>query len=437
MDKIAAQEYLKQGTVYSGQGKYEEALSYYDKAEHENPMDLEVYLSKGIAYANLEQYDNAKEQFNKALKINRNSGITYYHLGSIAILENNIAEGLENYNKAIANGFDDAQLYYSLGLLHEENGETDLAIRNYSKAIQRDPMRPDIRIRKAQLLIQGGHYPEAIQALDETILTNPDVFEGYHIKFNVYLQLKQYDKAEEVINDGLTLFPKDPAFILDKVSLEIEKKHTEEAMKILSDLEKADETDDVVLRKIYMERAQIFADEENLGSAIASLKKAGELTEKEGKFDSEVVFLLANCYLGNEEYDKVLECAEKLLQNSSDGYIKETARYFKPLALKMLGRTEEAIPLYKEAIEEYRRQTLDDPGNLDAYTLRVMCLKDTEQYDKALELSEYIIGLRPDRAEPRIVKISILEAMGRTEEAENEAKIVGGILSDDSRGVQE
>lgn len=437
MDKLAAQEYLKQGAVYSGQGKYDEALSYYDKAEKENPMDIEVYLSKGIAYANLEKFPEAKEQFEKALKINRNSGIVYYHLGSIAILENNISEGLENYNKAIANGYDDAQLYYSLGLLHEENGEVDLAIRNYSKAIQRDPMRPDIRIRKVQLLLQGEHYPEAIQALDETILTNPDVFEGYHIKFNVYVRLKQYDKAEEVINNALSLFPKDPGFILDKATLAIEQKKNDEAIKILDELEKADETNDAVLRKIYMERAQIFAADDNLGSAIASLKKAKEIADKAETFDSEVVFLLANCYLGNEEYENVLECAEMLLQNSEDGYTKDTARYFKPLSLKMLGRNDEAIPLYKEAIEEYRRQTLENPGNLDSYTLRIMCLKDTKQYDKAFELIEYVVGLQPDRAEPRIIKVSILEAMGRLEEAEAEAKIVNCMIPNDMREVKE
>ncbi|SHJ37543.1 tetratricopeptide repeat protein [Thermoclostridium caenicola] len=433
MDNLQVQEYLTQGAVLAGQGKHEEALAYYDKAEKENPMNIDVYLSKGIALANLDRLDEAKQQFEKALKVNRTSGLAYFHLGNIAVLQGNIALGFENYNKAIANGFDDAQVYYSIGLLHEEKGEIDMAIRNYSKAIMRDPLRPDIRIRKARLLLQGNHFPEALQTLDEMILTNPDVFEGYHLKFSVLMQLKQYDKAEEVLNTALNLFPKDPGFIIDKANLLIERKKFDEALAVLAELENAEETDDAVRRRIYMERAQIYASREDVRSAIAALEQAKALSEKAGEFDTEVIFLLANCHLSTEEYEKVLGYAQELLEKAEDGYQKETARYFEPFALKMLGRMDEALPKYKDAINEYRNQALAAPGNLDAYLLRTMCLRDIGQYDKALELIDYVITLQPDRAEPRLLRVSILEALGRNEEAAEEAKTVNTMLPEELR----
>ena len=437
MENLQLQEYLTQGAVLAGQGKYNEALAYYDKAEHESPMEIEVYLSKGIAYANLDKLDEAQAQFEKALKVNRTSGLAYFHLGSIALLQGDVALGFENYNKAIANGYDDAQLYYSIGLLHEENGEADMAIRNYTKAIMRDAMRPDIRIRKARLLLQGNHFPEALQTLDETILTNPDVFEGYHLKFSVLMQLKQYAKAEEVINGGIKLFPKDPGFAIDKSSLFIALNKIDDALAVLSELESADETDDFVRRRIYMERAQIFATQDNITSAIAELEHAKALSEKTGDFDAEVIFLLANCHLSTEEFDKVLNYARELLKKAEEGYIKETARYYEPLALKMLDRMYEAIPLFKDAINEYRNQSLAAPGNLDAYLLRTMCLRDIEQYDKALELIDYVIALQPERAESRLLRVTILEALGRTNEAADEIKTVNAMLPEELRKKQE
>ncbi len=433
MDNLLVKEYLKQGLVYSSQGKYEEAIGYYEKAEKENPMEIEVYLSKGVAYANLGKLDEAQAQFEKALKINRNSGIVYYHLGSIALMKNEVEIGIENYNKAIAHGFEDAQLYYSLGLLHEESGESDLAIRNYSKAIMKNPMRSDIRIRKAQILLQTNHLPEALQTLDELILSNPDVFEGYHIKFMILVQLKQYDKASEVINNALSLFPKDPGFALDKVTLAIEQGNIDSAKQQLNELEKSDEADDAVRRRIFMEKAQIFARENNLNEAISSLSKAKELSEKAGRFDSEVVFLLANCYMGHEDYEKLLQCSNELIEKSEDDYSKNAALYFKPYAIKRMGNNDEAYALYKEAIEEFRRQALEMPGNLDAYMLRIMCLKDIEEYDKALELIEYVIGLSPERPEPRIVKISILESQGQKDKAKEEEKILNALLPESLR----
>ena len=44
MDKLEIQEHLTQGAVLAGQGKYEEAFVYYNKAERENLMEIEVYL---------------------------------------------------------------------------------------------------------------------------------------------------------------------------------------------------------------------------------------------------------------------------------------------------------------------------------------------------------------------------------------------------------
>ena len=433
MDKFAVQEYLTQGAVLAGQGKHAEALVYYDRAEKENPMDIDVYLSKGIALANLDKLNEAKAQFEKALKINKTSGLAHFHLGSIAILQGDQALGFENYNGAIANGYDDAQLYYSIGLLHEENGEIDMAIRNYSKAIMKDALRPDVRVRKARLLIQENHFPEALQALDEMILTNPDVFEGYHMKIMVLMQMNQIAKAEVVVNDALGLFPKDPGFAIDKVQIFLQQNRIDDAVALLNSLENAEETDDAVRRRIFMEKAQISTTKDNVEAAIMELEKAKKLSDKNGEFDAEVVFLLANCHLATEEYEKTLAEARELILKSNDDYYKQTARYFEPFAMKMLGRIDEAKALYTEVINEFRRQSLESPGNLDSYLLRTMCLRDLEQYEKALEILDYVITLQPERGEPRVLRVSVLEALSRTEEAAEEQKIVNSMLPEELR----
>ena len=430
MDELAVKEYLNQGAVLAGQGKYPEAIAFYDKAEQANPMNFEIYLAKGIAFANMNQLDEAKLQFEKALKINRTSGLAYFHLGSIAILQEDIALGFENYNKAITNGFDDAQLYYSIGLLHEENGEIDLAIRNYTKAITQDALRPDIRIRKARLLIQGNHIPEALQVLDETILTNPDIFEGYHIKFVLLMQQNQHDKAEEVLKSALSLFPNDPSFLMDKASLLAEQNKTQEALNLLSDIEKFENIDNIIRRQIGMERSQIFAMKNDVLTTIKELEKTNTILDE---FDVEIVFLLANCHMTAGEHEKVLEYARQIVEKSDIPFYKLTAQYYVPMALKMLGRMDEARPLYEEAISEFRNQALASPGNLDAYMLRAMCLRDLDQFDKALELIDYVITLQPESAEPRMLRVNLLETLNRDAEAKEETRIVNAMLPEEMR----
>jgi tetratricopeptide (TPR) repeat protein len=434
MDNLAVKEYLTQGTVLAGLGKFEEALTYFDKAERENPMEIDVYLSKGIALANLEKLDEAKEQFEKALKINRASGLAHFHLGSIALMQGDAALGFELYNKAIADGYDDAQLYYSIALLHEESGDADQAVRNYTKAIALDPMRPDIRLRKAYLLFENDQIPEALQTLDEAILASPDVFEGYHLKFMFLVQLKQYDKAEKVLEQATALFPKDAGFVLDKVTLLMEQEKFDEATALLNTLENTEGVDDTIRRSIYMDRAQMLASKDDVAAAIIELEKAKTLSEKNGEFDSEVVFLLTNSYLSQESYETVLAHARQILEKSEVSDHKAAARYYEPLSLKMLDRMDEASPLYTEAISEYRNQSISSPGNIDAYLYRVMCLRDIGQPDKALELIDYVIALQPERHEPRLLRAAVLEALGRTDEAAEEAKNASKMLPEELRG---
>ena len=430
MDELAVKEYLGQGAILAGQGKYPEAIEFYEKAERENPMHFETYIAKGVAYANMDNLDEAKAQFEKSLKINRTSGVSYFHLGSIAVLQENIALGFENYNKAIANGYEDAQLYYSIGLLHEENGEIELAIRNYTKAITQNALRPDIRIRKARLLIQAKQLPEALQVLDETILTNPDIFEGYHIKFSLLMQQGQLDKAEKALNDALAMFPSDPGFILDKASLFVAQNKIEEALSVLANLEQQSDIENTTRRQIHMDRAQILAIKEDVTATIVELDKANALIDE---FDTEVVFLLANCHMTQGDYGKVLEYSRQIVEKSDAPFYQITARYYVPLALKMLNRMDEARPLYEEAISEFRNMTLSSPGNLDAYMLRIMCLRDLEQYEKALELTDYVITLQSDSPEPRMIRVALLEALGKDEEAKEEAKIANEMLPEDLR----
>ena len=434
MSNLQLNEYLTQGAMLESQEKYEEALEYYNKALEIDKMSHDAYISKGVVLANLERVDDAKEQFENALKVNRTSGLAYFHLGNVALLNLDMALGFENYNKAISNGFDDAQIYYNIALMHEENGEMDLALRNYTKAISKNAIRPEFRLRKAQLLMHLGNYPEALETLDELILTNPDVFEGYHVKFTALMHLRQYDKADEVISKAIELFPDDVDFMLDKCALLTAQSKHDKAFQLLKEIEAKAGGNAIVLSKLYMERAQIHATKQEADGAIAELEKAKAIAIEHNAYNYEAQFLLINCFAVKKDFEKTLEYSRELIERTDgEDYFTSTAKYYIPYSLKNLGKMDEAKPLYIEAIDDLRAAGLQSPGNLETYLLRAMCHYDLDEFDKALDLVDYVVKIKPDLPEPRLQKIAVLEAMGKKKEADEEKKAVNAMLPPDAR----
>ena len=64
-----AQNILKKGISFLEDGKYEEALSCFEKILVLNPNDPDIWNKKGVALRSLGRYDEAIESFNKALEI--------------------------------------------------------------------------------------------------------------------------------------------------------------------------------------------------------------------------------------------------------------------------------------------------------------------------------------------------------------------------------
>ena len=75
---------------------------------------------------------------------------------------------------------------------------------------------------------------------------------------------------------------------------------------------------------------------------------------------------------------------------------------------------------------------MKSPGNVDSYAFRIMALREIGNLDKALELADYLVDVRDDLAEAHTLRATVLEDMGRNQEAKKDrerAVELGGMLS--------
>lgn len=430
-NELQVKEYVTQGAVLSSQDKHEEALEYYDKALALDPMSTDALVYKGITLICLDRLDEARAELEKALKLDKSLGRAYFHIANIDAMQGNTDDAIENYNKAVSGGFENAQLYNGLAMMYEAKSDYEMAVRYYNKALIQDPMRSDIRVRKVNILINTGHNEEALQALDEMLAANPHVYDGYHLKFTVLLGLNRTDEAEETIKAGIALFPADASFRLDLARLYTAKGQTDDAMKLLGEIEKGLGDDDDAIemkRRICMERAQIYAIKDDMTASIAELNRGKEMVESAGFVDDQLLYLLATCQSSVGQYSEALNNAQELLEQLPESDRANAARYYIAMCMKAMGQTEQAKQKYQEAIDELRKETLEDPGNVSAYLMRILCLRDIEQYDKALEILDYVDKLIPNSQDAKMLRIAIYESQGRTDEAKAIAESISDAL---------
>lgn len=66
---LASEALFKKAIVFHQQGKYNEAIEYYNRALGEEPLDARVWHNKGAALSEMGRFSEAVECFNEALKI--------------------------------------------------------------------------------------------------------------------------------------------------------------------------------------------------------------------------------------------------------------------------------------------------------------------------------------------------------------------------------
>lgn len=408
-------EINQQASMLIGAGKVKEAIEYLEKARQIDPTEKETYFNLGNAHASIEDYKVAEENFKKIILLDKKDGYAYFNLGNISFLTDKIEKGIEYYNKAITNGFDEGILYYNLGMVYEELNNLLMAIRNYSKAIAKDPLNPEYRLRQIALYIKNDEYSEALEALNQLNEYCPDIFEGYHLKFEIYLAQEKYNEAEKVINKAIDLFPNDVSLFYNKIRLVNIQGKYEKALEMIADAEKM-EGFEIEERNLNFEKAKIFAQKEDIDNTIESLEKC--ISFEDGYTDCEARYFLMNAGLSIPNYEKVLKNADVLAneENGETSYIMAGV-YYRALSLKMLGQADESNKHYKEACKLFRALTISDSKNLDAYMFRILCHKDLKEYDKALELIDYLLLLKEDSGEVYAIKSSIYSELGNDEKA--------------------
>lgn len=417
MDELRLKELNEQGRTLFSCEKYTEAIKKYEQAISEEPMYIPTYFNACEAYVMADKFEEAKKVMKKVLLIDKKCGEAYFHLGNIALLEEDYEEGKIQYAKAINSGHDNPQIYINLGSVAEQHNEWEEAIAYYTKAIARDRTCYQAKIRKIQIYLMLKRHSDALNAADDLIDTNPEIFEGHHLKFVILATTEKLHEASLVLDKAQSLFPDDQGFVFDRIKLmELQGEYTQ-ALELLEKVSAGTIPKEVLITEkahLYIllkriEEARLLIEGYNDDPIMPAMKK-----------------LLIAIYMEQKNYVGVLGCAEKILSLKKFDADYFAALYFKAYALKMSGEESKAAVAYREAVKMMQQACSINSGVLDLYIYRAICYRELKEFDKANEMLDYVETVVDNIAETHYIRYLIYTDLKdeRAKDELNRAKLL-------------
>ena len=161
------------GRVLARSGRYEEAITCYDKALEIKPQFMSLLGEKGEAFLYLERYEEALECFDKVLEINSHNSMRLIMKGEALAGLGRYEEALECYDKALE---------------IEENYPKD---HDCTKLACRRALN-----NKGSALQELGRYEEALECYDKALEIDPQDFIARYSKNETFHKLGKTEKGK-------------------------------------------------------------------------------------------------------------------------------------------------------------------------------------------------------------------------------------------------
>lgn len=418
MDTELIQDKISQGIALMSEENYQAAKECFETVIDINPRVMEAYEHLGNAETNLEQYDEAVKTFKKILLLDSNYGKAYFSIGSVYVLKDDKLKAVEYFNKAEEHGYQSSQMYQIMASIFFEADDESQALRNISRAINITPFDGELRIFKARIYLAFDRFGQAIETLDEMGKILPDAFEVYDLKAQILSAQGKFEEALSTINKGCGRFPDDANLAVSKLQLLISADKNSEAYQWIDEMKK-NGLYEKTHKQSGIHEATLMIKDNNIEQAYGVLSQTNE---KLGG-DVDILYLLTDLCGKTSKYKELLQHSEALMKLECGDFYMATAMFFHATALDETEEKEKAQKEFRLLTSKLRKMTIDNPSFYEGYLYRLLSHTKIKEYQKALDLADYIQNLYPDRADAHAFRYFIYKEMGNEIEAENEKQI--------------
>lgn len=344
---VMADDYLKQGEALYLQGRYEEAVIFFEQAILMNNDLDRAWYSRGNVLVKLQRTEEAVACYDQAIAINPDKYEPWYNRGNALVKLQRYEEAIASYERVLALKPEDSGAWHNRGAILGRLQRYEEAVACYDRVLALKPEDPEVWHNRGAMLGRLQRYAEAVTSYDRALALKPDRYETWYNRGNMLWKLQYYPEAIASYDQAVAISP--------------------------------DKYEAWYNRGAVMGRLQQYAE------ALASYDRALALKSD----DCEVWHNRGVALAKVQRHEEAIASYHQALALKPDCY---ESWFGKGEALANLQRYGEAIAAYDQAIAI-------KPDAYDAWRHRGMALSELKHYEEAIASYDRAIAIKPDNAE--------------------------------------
>src|SRR5579883_1665760 len=197
--------------AYMGEGKNQEAIATYQRAETADPKDARVLTASGAAFEKTGNWQQAREAYEKAIALDGEQTNPRFDLARLELNHGNPERAEEQFRAVLQQNPEDAGAHSGLGLALLKEQNADAAQAEFQRALALNPQNAVALDGSAQLAIASGEPVRAASLLESAVKQDDKDAEMREHLAMAYAQLGRFGDALTQLKAAAEITPDDPS----------------------------------------------------------------------------------------------------------------------------------------------------------------------------------------------------------------------------------
>ncbi|HRI84281.1 MAG TPA: tetratricopeptide repeat protein [Ignavibacteria bacterium] len=173
--KLQALNHFFRGRNLHDEGRYSDAIKYYDKYISIFPNDAKAYNFRGLSFQGKKDFENAIKDLSKAIKLDPNYIAAISNRGECYFKMEKWDEAQKDFSKVLKIEPDNVSMYFNRGLAYSKEEDWDEAIDDFTKVIKANSMYTEAYMNRGLAYYYASNYELAIIDWKKCIKLDPSL----------------------------------------------------------------------------------------------------------------------------------------------------------------------------------------------------------------------------------------------------------------------